>query len=172
MNADGLILGAAFMLMVGTVIFIVIMDMPKRYRILAKGLLIVGPCLWYLTIFISWYYLELENIEKIGRVLFHILVHLGIIVIIFGKLHVLSKDIKYRDSKWKLTNDQSLYTYIAAYLLIHLIGFSTDIDAFKAIVITEDTSQVTSFGAPFALSLIAGIIVYYYNVCKSIKGIT
>jgi len=38
----GFFLGAAFMLMVGSVIFLIIMDIPKKHRILAKGLLIVG----------------------------------------------------------------------------------------------------------------------------------
>ena len=165
MNIEGIILGSAFMLLVGSFVFMIIGNLPKDLRLLAKGLLILGGVMMVSPVIMDYYFPELE-ILKFGRVLSYISFHLGTITIIYGKIYVAFKDVKYKKSKWKPVNHHPLLVYMITYLITQIFGYGMNIDVLKEVIITESTTQTSPFGVPFILSLVAGGLVYYSIVQK------
>ncbi|SET61500.1 hypothetical protein SAMN05660297_02934 [Natronincola peptidivorans] len=160
MNTEGIVLGSTFMLLVGSIIFVVITDLPRRLRLLAKGSLILGASMLIFSTIGSYYFPQLY-IDTIGRVLYYVLIHLGIMTILYGKIYIRFEDIKYKDSKWKPTNNQPLYIYIITFLIIQMLGYGLNIDVLKVVVLTENAARSTFPGVPLLMSLIAGGTVYY-----------
>lgn len=164
MNIEGIIIGSAFILLVGSVVFMIITNLPRKLRLLAKGLLIFGAIMMILPPVVGSYFFPESNIHEIGRVLSYVSFHLGFITIIYGKIFVRFKDVKYKNSKWKLMNSQPLFVYMITYLIIQIFGYGLNIDVLKEVIITESNTQSTPFGVPLLLSLMAGSLVYYYNL--------
>lgn len=168
MNIEGMILGAAFMVLVGSFVFMIIGNLPKGLRLLAKGLLILGGVMMVTPLIMDYYFPELE-ILKFGRVLSYISFHLGTITIIYGKIFVAFKYVKYKKSKWKPVNHHPLFVYMITYLITQIFGYGMNIDALKEVIITESSTQTSPFGVPFILSLAAGGLVYYSIAHKKKK---
>lgn len=165
MNIEGIFLGSAFMLLVGSFVFMIIGNLPKGLRLLAKGFLILGAVMMASPIIMDYYFPELE-ILKFGRVLSYVSFHLGTITIIYGKIYVAYKDVKYKKSKWKPVHHRPLLVYIITYLITQIVGYGMNIDALKEVIITESSTQTSPFGVPLILSLVAGGVVYYSIVQK------
>lgn len=163
MDAEGIVLGIGFLILVVTVAYLFIPDIQRKLRVLAIGLFILGASMLILGL-IGSYYFNLFYIEDIGRALYYILMHLGIMTIIYGKIFQLFEDIKYQDSKWKPINNMPLYTYIAVYIIIQILGYGLNIDGLKVAVITENTTTTTLLGIPLLLSLMVASIMYYFSL--------
>ena len=165
MNIEGILLGAGFMLLIGSIVFMVIGNLPRGLRLLAKGLLIFGGVMMILPVILDYYFPE-SSIHQFGRVLSYVSFHLGIITIIYGKIFIGFKDVKYRNSKWKPVNHQPLFVYMIAYLITQILGYGMNVDVLKEVIITESTTQTSSFGVPFLLALVAGGLTYFSTVKK------
>ncbi len=164
MNIEGIFIGSTFMMLVGSFIFMIIGNLPKGLRLLAKGLLILGGVMMVLPVIID-YYLPNFEVFKFARVLSYTALHLGTITIIFGKIFVAFKDVKYRNSKWELMNYQPLFIYMLAYVATQLFGYGLNIDPLKEVIITESSTQTSPFGLPFIVSLfVAG--GFYFSMIK------
>ncbi len=68
MNIEGIIIASVFMLLVGSIAFMIITNLPRRLRLLAKGLLIFGGVMMVLPVILNHYFPE-SSIQQFGRVL-------------------------------------------------------------------------------------------------------
>jgi len=53
-----------------------------------------------------------------------------------------------------------------AYLITQILGYGMNVDVLKEVIITESTTQTSSFGVPFLLALVAGGLTYFSTVKK------
>ncbi|NBG88232.1 hypothetical protein [Isachenkonia alkalipeptolytica] len=165
MNIEGIIIATGFMLLVGSIVFMIISNIPRGLRLLAKGLLIFGGVMMILPVILNHYFPE-SNIHQIGRILSYMSFHLGIVTILYGKIFIGFKDVKYRNSKWKPVNNQPLFVYMIAYLISQIFAYGMNIDILKEVIITESSTRTSPFGVPFILSIMVGGLVYISTVKK------